>query len=90
MILDEDGRCVNASLGDYRVPMIVDVPPEFGAELVYTDDPFGPYGGKSVSEIACNGAAPAIASAIHDATGVWIRDWPFSPEKILRALGRMD
>ena len=90
MILDEDGRCVNASLGDYRVPMIVDVPDEFGAELVCTDDPFGPYGGKSVSEIACNGAAPAIASAIHDAVGVWIRDWPFSPEKILRALGRMD
>ena len=90
MILDESGACVNASLGDYRVPMIVDVPPEFGAELVYTDDPFGPYGGKSVSEIACNGAAPAIASAIHDAVGVWIRDWPFSPEKILRALGRMD
>ena len=90
MVLDEQGRCVNARLGPYLVPMIVDVPPEFGAELVYTDDPFGPYGGKSVSEIACNGAAPAIASAIHDAVGVWIRTWPFSPEKILRALGEMD
>ena len=35
-----------------------------------------------------NGAAPAIAAAIHDATGVWIRDWPITPEKILKALGR--
>jgi putative selenate reductase molybdopterin-binding subunit len=58
--------------------------------LVETTDPFGPYGSKSVSEIACNGAAPAIAAAIHDATGVWMRSWPFSAEKILRALGRLD
>lgn len=87
MVLDEQGRCCNANLGDYRVPMIVDLPRDFRAELVPTSDPFGPFGAKSVSEIACNGAAPAIASAIHDAVGVWIRDWPFSPEKVLRALG---
>jgi putative selenate reductase molybdopterin-binding subunit len=34
-----------------------------------------------------NGTAPAVAVAIHDAVGVWIRDWPITPEKILRALG---
>jgi putative selenate reductase molybdopterin-binding subunit len=55
--------------------------------MIDTNDPFGPFGAKSVSEISVNGAAPAIANAIHDAVGVWIRDWPFSPEKILRALG---
>ena len=49
--------------------------------LVETDDPFGPYGGKSVSEISCNGAAPAIAAAIHDAVGVWMRRWPFTPRE---------
>ena len=42
-----------------------------------------------MSEIACNGAAPAIAAAIHDATGVWMRSWPFRAEKILRALGKI-
>jgi putative selenate reductase molybdopterin-binding subunit len=87
MILDEKGHCLNATLLDYHVPMIHDLPGEFRSVLVATDDPFGPYGGKSVSEIACNGAAPAIAAAIHDATGVWMRSWPFSPERILRALG---
>jgi putative selenate reductase molybdopterin-binding subunit len=46
-------------------------------------------GAKSVSEISCNGAAPCIAAAIHDAVGVWIRSWPFTPEKILRALGQI-
>ncbi len=89
MILDERGRCRNANLLDYHVPMIRDLPDDFRALLVETTDPFGPYGGKSVSEIACNGAAPAIAAAIHDATGVWLRSWPFTAEKLLRALGKI-
>jgi putative selenate reductase molybdopterin-binding subunit len=89
MILDDRGRCLNPSLLEYKVPMIHDVPEDFRAVLVETNDPFGPFGGKSVSEIACNGAAPAIASAIHDAVGVWLRSWPFTAEKILRALGRI-
>ncbi len=89
MRFDSEGRCLNPTLRDYRVPMIGDLPPDVYAELVCTDDPVGPYGAKSVAEISCNGAAPAIAAAIHDAVGVWIRDWPFTPEKVLRALGSL-
>jgi putative selenate reductase molybdopterin-binding subunit len=89
MLLDGQGRCLNANLLDYKVPMIHDLPDEFRAMLIETNDPFGPFGGKSVSEIACNGAAPALAAAIHDATGVWLRSWPFTAEKILRGLGRI-
>ena len=89
MVLDEQGRCLNADLLDYKVPMIGDLPEDFRCELVYTEDPFGPFGSKSISEISCNGAAPAIAAAIHDAVGVWMREWPFTPEKILRALGTL-
>jgi putative selenate reductase molybdopterin-binding subunit len=90
MVLDAKGRCLNANLLDYKVPTIRDLPDEFHAVLVETTDPFGPFGGKSVSEISCNGAAPAIAAAIHDATGVWMRSWPFSAAKLLQALGRLD
>jgi putative selenate reductase molybdopterin-binding subunit len=53
------------------------------------EDEVGPFGAKSVSEIALNGAAPAIAIAIHDATGAWLRQWPFTPERVLRALGKI-
>ncbi len=89
MIFDKKGKCLNANLLDYKVPMINDLPDDFKAVLVDTDDPFGPYGGKSVSEIACNGAAPSLAAAIHDAIGIWIRKWPFSAEKILKELGKI-
>jgi putative selenate reductase molybdopterin-binding subunit len=89
MVIDEQGKCVTTNFDDYLVPMIQDLPEDFRAEMVFTKDPFGPYGGKSVSEISTNGAAPVIAAAIHDAVGIWMRSWPFSAEKILRELGKI-
>jgi len=89
MIFDEQGRCLTTTLGSYGAPMIQEVPRDLDVSFVETDDPFGPFGGKSVSEISMNGAAPALAAAIHAATGVWLRDWPMTPEKILTALGRI-
>ena len=88
MILSEDGRCINANFTDYNTPMIEESPIDFKAELIDINDQFGPFGAKSISEIATNGAAPAIAMAIADATGVWVRSWPITPEKILKGLGK--
>jgi len=88
MLFDAEGRCLTTRLADYAAPMIQELPREVEVIFVPSDDPFGPFGGKSVAEISVNGAAPAIACAIHDAIGVWMRQWPFTPEKILRALRR--
>ena len=88
MILDREGRCVTANMTDYGVPMITEAPEDFKAVLIDINDKFGPFGAKSISEIACNGAAPAIGIAIHDACGVWLRNWPMTPEKVLKALGK--
>ena len=89
MILDEKGRCVNANMTDYGVPMISEQPDDFKSVLIDVNDAYGPFGAKSISEIACNGAAPAIGIAIHDAVGIWLRDWPMTPEKVLKALGKI-
>ena len=88
MVLDEKGRCVTANMTDYGVPMISEAPEDFKAVLIDVNDKFGPFGAKSISEIACNGAAPTIGIAIHDACGVWLRNWPMTPEKVLKALGK--
>ncbi len=88
MIFDGQGRCLTTGLAQYGVPMIQELPRDVRVSLVQTDDPYGPFGGKSIAEISVNGAAPALATAVHDAVGVWIRDWPVTPEKILKALGR--
>ncbi|MBC8441942.1 MAG: molybdopterin-dependent oxidoreductase Mo/Fe-S-binding subunit [Deltaproteobacteria bacterium] len=89
LVYDSDGSAINTDLRSYGVPMIGDVPEDFQVKLIYTDDPYGPYGAKSISEIATNGAAPVIANAIHDAIGIWMRKWPFSPEAVLRELGKI-
>lgn len=89
MLLDKDGRCLNTDLRSYGVPMIGDVPDDFRAELVEVNDPYGPFGAKSIAEISVNGAAPTLANAIHDACGIWLRKWPFTPENVLRALGKI-
>jgi putative selenate reductase molybdopterin-binding subunit len=88
MVFDRAGHCLTTTLGDYGAPSIQELPRDVEVALVPTDDPHGPFGGKSISEISVNGAAPAIAAAVHDATGVWVRDWPITGEKILRLLGR--
>lgn len=89
LVYDSDGRALNTDLRSYGVPMIGDVPEDFQVKLIYTDDPYCPFGAKSISEIATNGAAPVIANAIHDAIGVWMRKWPFTPEAVLRELGKI-
>ena len=89
LLFDDKGRCLNPRFLDYKIPSINEVPGDFHVELVPVEDEVGPFGAKSVSEISLNGAAPAISIAIHDAIGVWMREWPFTPERVLAALGRL-
>ena len=46
-------------------------------------EPTGPFGAKSIGEIVINTPSPAIAQAVYRASGVWVRDLPITPEKVL-------
>lgn len=85
MKFSDRGKMLNASLMEYKVPVAPDLP-DIRAYLIETDEPTGPFGVKSVGEIAIDNVAPAIANAIFNATGVRLRDLPFTPEKVLKAL----
>ena len=84
MVLD-GGQVTNASLADYKIPGIWDVPP-MENELVVAEQASGPFGAKGLGESGTFGVSPAIANAIHDATGVRITSLPLTPEAVLRAL----
>ncbi|MCL2767737.1 MAG: molybdopterin-dependent oxidoreductase [Synergistaceae bacterium] len=84
-IFDNNGSITTNSLWDYKIPTIPDVP-EMQVIIVPSYEPSGPYGAKSVSEVAINGPAPAIANAIFDAIGVRLYDLPFTPEKVWKAI----
>ncbi|PKN97375.1 MAG: xanthine dehydrogenase [Chloroflexi bacterium HGW-Chloroflexi-4] len=85
MLFDEQGKPLNPSLVKYHVPKAAEMP-IMDVIFVQTDEPSGPYGAKSVSEIAIDGVAPAMANALHNATGVWIRELPLTPERVLKGL----
>ncbi len=55
-------------------------------EIESSNELTGPYGAKSVGEVVINTPAPAIAHAIFRATGVWHRELPITPEKILMSM----
>ena len=79
-------RIVNASLGEYLVPVQADVP---RIDVIMLDRPdlvANPaLGAKGCGEIGNVGIAAAIANAVFNATGVRVRDLPILPEKLLTA-----
>jgi CO/xanthine dehydrogenase Mo-binding subunit len=86
VMIFENGQLVNASLADYKIPSLLDIPLEIEAELIGEPHPNAPFGAKGVGESGSFGVTPAIANALHDATGVRVRAMPLLPERVLRAL----
>jgi putative selenate reductase molybdopterin-binding subunit len=85
MLFDENGNPLNPNLSDYKI-FRANETPVMDVIFVQTDEPTGPFGAKSVAEIAIDGVSPAMASALHDASGVWMRELPYTPERIKAAL----
>jgi CO/xanthine dehydrogenase Mo-binding subunit len=84
MALD-GGQVTNASLADYKIPAMHDVPP-IESELIAAAQESGPFGAKGLGESGTFGVSPAIANALEDAVGVRLTELPLTPEQVLRAL----
>ncbi len=79
------GQVQNRSLLDYRMPGSSDVPP-VTVEFLETEDPNGPFGAKSVGEMAIDPVPGAISNAIAHALGVRGHDLPLAPERLWRIM----
>ena len=76
-------------LSTYLIPTILDIPEAVEPVIVDVPDPIGPWGARGLGELPFLPLAPAIAAAVHDATGVWFDDFPLTPERVLRGLGKI-
>ena len=85
----KDGRVLTDQLSTYLIPTIWDIPEKVETVMVEVPDPNGPWGARGLGELPFLPVAPAIGAAIHDATGVWVDEFPFTPERVLRALGKI-
>jgi 4-hydroxybenzoyl-CoA reductase alpha subunit len=81
----DKGLTLNPNLVDYKLPRAYEAPMTKVLHVI-TNDPFGPFGAKETSEGSTCTAPPAVINAIHDATGVWVKDLPAKPEKVFWAL----
>jgi CO/xanthine dehydrogenase Mo-binding subunit len=83
-----DGHVLTPYLSTYLLPTVLDMPTEVVPIVLELADPNGPYGARGVAEMPLVPLTPAIASAIHDATGVWLTQQPMTPERVLEAINR--
>ena len=81
----DQGKTLNPNLADYKMPLSLDVPNIEVIDII-TEEPSGPYGAKEASEGSTVSTPPSVVSAIHDATGIWFKEQPVTPEKIAMAL----
>ena len=87
-IYNADGAMTNASFLDYRMPTCLDLP-MIDAVIVEVPNPGHPYGVRGVGEVPIVPPPAAIANAIYDAIGIRMTELPMSPNRLLKAMGKI-
>nr|WP_137828647.1 xanthine dehydrogenase family protein molybdopterin-binding subunit [Methylobacterium sp. L1A1] len=77
------GQFVNHDLAEYHVPAHADVPAIDAMFLPELDDKSNPLKSKGLGEVSICGAGAALANAVYNATGVRIREYPLTLDKVL-------
>ena len=85
-VMADDGRMLNTSFLDYRMPTSLDLP-MIDTVIVEVANPNHPYGVRGVGEVSIVPPLAAVANAIHDATGVRMTELPMNPAAVRRAIG---
>lgn len=83
------GYVLTDQLSTYLIPTIRDIPDVVESIVVEVPDQRGPWGAKGLGELPYLPMAPAIISAVHAATGVWFNEFPLTPERVLKGLGKI-
>jgi len=82
----DEGQITNASLADYKIPGMHDLPSTMECLWVEHEQSNGPFGAKGVGESSMFCVSPAIANALDDAVGVRLTELPLNAETVLRAI----
>ena len=86
----QDGGLVQTDkFSTYLIPTIEDIPKKIETIIMEEPDPEGPWGALGMAEMPYIPFAPAVTAALHDATGVWVDEFPLTPERVLRSLGKI-
>jgi CO/xanthine dehydrogenase Mo-binding subunit len=87
--ISRNGQVLTDQFSTYLIPTVLDIPDKVESVIVEIPDKNGPWGAKGLGELMYLPLAPAIIAAVHDATGVWFNEFPLTPERVLRGLGKI-
>ena len=87
--VQKEGYVHTQHLSTYLIPTVLDVPDHVQNVILEYEDPLGPWGARGMGEMPFLSVAPAVIAAVNDATGVWFHEFPLTPERVLRGLGRI-
>ncbi len=87
--IQKDGFVLTPYLSTYLIPTVEDVPEQVKSVILEYADPIGPYGARGMAEMPFLPLASAVIDAVHDATGVWFQEFPLTPERILKGMGKL-
>lgn len=87
--IQKDGYVLTNMLSNYLIPTVLDIPTDIESIVLEYPEPIGPYGARGMAEMPYLPLAPAIMHAMYDATGVWFHEFPLTPERVLRGLGKI-
>lgn len=83
------GAVINQNLADYHFPANADVGSIQAVLLGGHDENANPLGARGIGELGMCGSAAAVANAVFNATGVRVRSFPITLDKVLAGLGRV-
>lgn len=87
--IQKDGYVQTQYLSTYLIPTVLDVPDRIQSVILEYPDPRGPWGARGMAEMPFLPLTPAVIAALHEATGVWFFEFPLTPERVLRGLGKL-
>lgn len=87
--IQSKGQVLTRGLSTYLISTVLDIPDEVQSLILEYPDPLGPCGARGMGEMPFLVLAPAVVAAVHQATGIWFNEFPLTPEKMLRGMGRI-
>lgn len=88
-MIQHEGRLLTDKLSTYLIPTVLDIPQNVESLILEYADPIGPYGARGMGEMPYIPLAAAITAGVRAATGVWFDEFPLTPERVLRGLGKL-